>query len=110
MASRLGSGFEIIEEGPSARTTNLDDPADPRLNGSACLPSALAGHLPLSFAILMLGTNYAKSVFLQTPYEIANGMYKLLGQILRPFSRSISQCWRLHYGRWCRWHSLHRAE
>jgi lysophospholipase L1-like esterase len=81
MAARLGSGFEIIEEGLSARTTNLDDPTDPRLNGSAYLPSALASHLPLDLVIVMLGTNDTKSFFHRTPYEIANGMSKLLGQI-----------------------------
>lgn len=81
MASELGSGFEIVEEGLSARTTSLDDPVDPRLNGSAYLPSALASHLPLDLVIVMLGTNDTKSFFRRTPYEIANGMAKLLGQI-----------------------------
>ncbi len=81
MAAQLGAGFEIVEEGLSARTTNLDDPTDPRLNGSAYLPSALASHLPLDLVIVMLGTNDAKSFFHRTPYEIANGMAKLVGQI-----------------------------
>lgn len=81
MAAELGSGFEIVEEGLSARTTSLDDPVDPRLNGSAYLPSALASHLPLDLVIVMLGTNDTKSFFRRTPYEIANGMAKLLGQI-----------------------------
>lgn len=81
MAARLGSGFEIIEEGLSARTTNLDDPTDPRLNGSAYLPSALASHLPLDLVIVMLGTNDTKSFFRRTAYEIATGMSKLVGQI-----------------------------
>jgi lysophospholipase L1-like esterase len=82
MASCLGDGYHIIEEGLSARTTSLDDPNDPRLNGSAYLPSALASHLPLDLVITMLGTNDTKSYFRRTPYEIANGMAKLVGQIL----------------------------
>ncbi len=49
MAAALGPGYHIIEEGLSARTTSLDDPNDPRLNGSAYLPSALASHLPLDW-------------------------------------------------------------
>ena len=81
MAAALGSGYTIIEEGLSARTTCLDDPNDPRLNGSAYLPAALASHLPLDLVIVMLGTNDAKSYFRRTPYEIANGMAKLVGQI-----------------------------
>ncbi|WP_342726350.1 SGNH/GDSL hydrolase family protein [Bradyrhizobium sp. B097] len=82
MAAKLGPDYEIIEEGLSARTTSIDDPADPRLNGSAYLPSALASHLPLDLAIIMLGTNDTKSYFHRTPYEIAVGMSKLVGQVL----------------------------
>ena len=81
MAGQLGDGYHIIEEGLSARTTSLDDPNDPRLNGSAYLPSALASHLPLDLVIVMLGTNDTKSYFGRTPYEIATGMAKLVGQI-----------------------------
>jgi lysophospholipase L1-like esterase len=81
MTSQLGDSYHIIEEGLSARTTSLDDPNDPRLNGSAYLPAALASHLPLDLVIVMLGTNDTKSYFHRTPYEIANGMAKLVGQI-----------------------------
>jgi lysophospholipase L1-like esterase len=82
MAAQLGDGYRIIEEGLSARTTSLDDPNDPRLNGSAYLPSAIASHLPLDLVIVLLGTNDTKSYFRRTPYEIAMGMSKLVGQIL----------------------------
>ena len=81
MANHLGAMYEIIEEGLSARTTNLDDPTDPRLNGSAYLPSALASHLPLDLVIVMLGTNDTKSYFHRSSSEIAVGMSKLIGQI-----------------------------
>lgn len=81
LASELGDGFEIIEEGLSGRTTDLDDPADPRLNGSTYLPSALASHLPLDLVILMLGTNDTKTYFHRSAYEIAFGMSKLLVQV-----------------------------
>jgi len=82
MLSDLGADFEVVEEGLSARTTDLDDPVDPRLNGSAYLPSALASHLPLDLVVIMLGTNDTKSYFRRTPYEIANGMSKLVGQVM----------------------------
>jgi lysophospholipase L1-like esterase len=82
MASYLGDGYKIIEEGLSARTTSADDPNDPRLNGSAYLPSTLASHLPLDLVILMLGTNDTKSFFNRTPYDIAYGMSKLVVQVL----------------------------
>ena len=82
LQSELGSGFLVIEEGLSARTTMLSDPTDPRLDGSAYLPSALASHLPLDLVILMLGTNDTKAYFHRTPFEIAAGMSKLVGQVL----------------------------
>lgn len=78
----LGEDYIVIEEGLSARTTSLDDPTDPRLNGSAYLPSALASHLPLDLVVLMLGTNDTKAYFHRTPFEIAAGMSKLVGQVL----------------------------
>ncbi|MEH6727979.1 MAG: SGNH/GDSL hydrolase family protein [Hyphomicrobiales bacterium] len=81
MAAELGDGFHIVEEGLSGRTTSVDDPNDPRLNGSTYLPAALASHLPLDLVIVMLGTNDTKSIFNRTPFEIANGMAKLVGQI-----------------------------
>lgn len=34
LADRLGEGYHVIEEGLSGRTTAVDDPTDPRLNGS----------------------------------------------------------------------------
>lgn len=82
LQAELGEGFTIIEEGLSARTTMLNDPTDPRLDGSAYLPSALASHLPLDLVILMLGTNDTKAYFHRTPFEIAAGMSKLVGQVL----------------------------
>jgi lysophospholipase L1-like esterase len=82
LADRLGHGYVVIEEGLSGRTTTADDPGDPRLNGSAYLPSALASHLPLDLLVLMLGTNDTKAVHARTPFEIANGMAVLVGQAL----------------------------
>lgn len=81
LAAHLGDGFEIIEEGLSGRTTDLDDPTDPRLNGSTYLPSALATHLPLDLVILLLGTNDTKTYFNRSAYDIAVGMSKLLIQV-----------------------------
>lgn len=82
LAAELGPDYVVIEEGLSARTTNADDPTDPRLNGSAYLPSCLAGHLPLDLVILMLGTNDTKAYFRRTPLDIALGMSLLVTQVL----------------------------
>lgn len=82
LADQLGDGHVVIEEGLSARTTNIDDPTDPRLNGAAYLPSCLASHLPLDLVILMLGTNDTKANFNRTPLDIALGMSLLVTQVL----------------------------
>lgn len=82
LAATLGEDFEVIEEGLSARTTTLDDPADPRLNGSSYLPSCLASHLPLDLVVLMLGTNDTKAYFRRTPTDIGLGASVLIGQVL----------------------------
>ena len=82
LAEALGEGFEVIEEGLSARTTNLDDPSDPRLNGAGYLPACLASHLPLDLVVVMLGTNDTKAYFRRTPTDIGLGASVLIGQIL----------------------------
>jgi lysophospholipase L1-like esterase len=82
MASHLGDAYDVIEEGVSARTTSVDDPNDPRLTGSACLPASIASHLPLDLVILLLGTNDIKSFFNRTPHDVTRGMAKLVEQVL----------------------------
>ena len=80
MAARLGSGFELVEEGLSGRTTDLDDAqidlpsAHLRgavFNGAKILPALLASHLPLDLVIIMLGTNDLKTRFKRNAREIA---------------------------------------
>jgi lysophospholipase L1-like esterase len=82
LQSALGDGFEVIEDGVSARTTNVDDPLDPRLNGARYLPTALAAHSPLDLVVLLLGTNDTKAQFGRSSYEIATGLAELVGQVL----------------------------
>ena len=72
----------VLEEGLSARTTNIDDPTDPRLNGWKILSVVSCSHLPLDLVILMLGTNDTKAYFHRTPLDIALGMSVLVTQVL----------------------------
>ena len=81
--AELGSGYEIIEEGLSGRTTDLPDPTVPELtgaglDGSAYLPAAVASHLPLDVVVIMLGTNDLKTGFDRTPGQVAAGLKKLV--------------------------------
>ena len=78
---KIGDGCVVIEEGLNGRTTALNDPADPRLDGSAYLPSALASHFPLDLVIIMLGTNDLKVYFQRTSFEVATGVSKLVAQV-----------------------------
>ena len=80
MAAQLGDGFEVVEEGLSGRTTDLDDsqidlPSEhlrgATLNGAKLLPAILASHLPLDLVIIMLGTNDLKARFRREPDDIA---------------------------------------
>lgn len=83
MAAALGDGYEVVEEGLSGRTTSADDPTDPRLNGAAYLPSALASHLPLDLVVIMLGTNDTKAYFGRSAFDIAMGASQLLVSVLQ---------------------------
>jgi len=84
--SALGSGYEIVEEGLSGRTTVLADLAVPELSGagldgSAYLPAAVASHLPLDLVVIMLGTNDLQARFDRTPDEIAQGVKMLVASV-----------------------------
>jgi lysophospholipase L1-like esterase len=93
MAARLGSGFELVEEALSGRTTDLDDAQidlpsahlkGAVFNGAKILPALLASHLPLDLVIIMLGTNDLKTRFKRDAHEIA---IAALG-----FARLIAEC------------------
>ena len=74
----LGEGYEVVVDGLSGRTTNIDDPNDPKLNGADYLPAALAAHEPLDLVVILLGTNDTKSYLDRTPFEIGLGAGELL--------------------------------
>ncbi len=81
LASELGAGFRVIEEGQNGRTTVHDDPFAAVRNGKAVLPAILESHKPLDLVVLMLGTNDLKNVFGVSPGEIAMGV-KVLAQMI----------------------------
>lgn len=82
MASELGAGFHIIEEGLSGRTTVWDDPIECDKNGLRYLSPCLASHQPLDLVILMLGTNDLKARFSLTALDISLGADRLV-QVIR---------------------------
>lgn len=80
LAAELGDGYQIIEEGLSARAAG-GDPTDPRLDAAAYLPAALASHFPLDLVIIMLGTNDTKDYLHRSPRDIGAAMSVLAGQV-----------------------------
>ena len=57
MASELGSGYHVIEEGLGGRTTIYDDKEELYKRGIDYLLPCLLTHRPLDLVIIMLGTN-----------------------------------------------------
>jgi len=78
MASELGAGFHIIEEGLCGRTTVWDDPIEGDKSGLRYLPPCLGSHQPLDLVILMLGTNDLKARFSLTALDVAAGADRLV--------------------------------
>lgn len=83
LQAELGEGYEVIEAGLSARTTDIADPtlqhiSGAGLDGSAALSPIIASHLPLDLVVIMLGTNDVKVQFDRSPFRIALGMGKLI--------------------------------
>lgn len=57
LASKLGSEYQVIEEGLSGRTTLFECDYDEYLNGKKALGFVLKSQQPLDCVVLMLGTN-----------------------------------------------------
>lgn len=75
----LGEGYNVITEGLSGRTTNIEDPGAPGLmNGAEYFDSALMSHEPVDLVVIMLGTNDTKTYLGRSPLEIGLGMGELV--------------------------------
>lgn len=79
MQASLGEGYNVITEGLSGRTTNVEDEtAAGLMNGAEYLDSALMSHEPLDLVIIMLGTNDTKGYLDRSALEIGLGMGELI--------------------------------
>ena len=75
LRKRLGSGWQVVEEGHPSRTTLRDDPIEgSHKNGLRALPISLESHMPIELVILMLGTNDLKQRFAASPTDIADSL------------------------------------
>lgn len=79
LANQLGSGYHVIEEGLSGRTTVWDDPVEGlHKNGRNYLLPCLESHQPIDLVILMLGTNDLKRRFSVPAADIASSIGALV--------------------------------
>ncbi|MDO4292496.1 MAG: SGNH/GDSL hydrolase family protein [Eubacteriales bacterium] len=78
LQQKLGSGYDVKEEGLSGRTTVFEDPLHEGLSGLSYLYPCLMTHEPVDLLIIMLGTNDVKQRFGATPQNIAVGMERLI--------------------------------
>lgn len=76
LATMLGNGYQILEEGLNGRTTAFDVNGSSVLNGLSALPSVLVLDKPVDVVVLMLGTNDCVQDL--RPSEIATGLEKLV--------------------------------
>ena len=71
--------FDVLNEGCDGRTTQYDTG---ERNGLSVIKNNLAGHAPLDYVILMLGTNDVKSQYgPPSADDIADGMIQILNSI-----------------------------
>jgi lysophospholipase L1-like esterase len=79
MRRRLGTAWQVVEEGHPSRTILRDDPIEgAHKNGLRALPICLESHMPLDVLIVMLGTNDLKHRFAATPGDVAESVEVLV--------------------------------
>lgn len=83
LQAKLGSSYEVLEEGLNSRITDLDDPdpQKPGRNGLTLLPPTLEANHPFDLIIFMLGTNDIKKQYNREAEGVAEGMRKLLLEV-----------------------------
>lgn len=74
---------DVFEDGLNGRTTTIDDPAQPGLNGAAALPALLQRFAPLDLVVFMLGTNDLKAQYDRDVEDIAQGIETIVQIIQR---------------------------
>lgn len=86
LQSLLGEDYNVIEEGLSSRTTNLEYDRKLGRNGRTYLIPCLQSHTPIDLTILMLGTNDLKNEFHRSAADISDAVSDLVDDI-RSFAK-----------------------
>ena len=89
LASLLGEGYHIIEEGLGGRTSVYDFPGESWRNGLPYLQPCLLTHRPLDLVVLMLGTNDLHACLHPTSAHLGDGIRTLVDVV-----RATPKCGR----------------
>lgn len=83
LQSKLGEGFQIIEECLCARTIDSDDlrPGFEGRNGTSYLEACLDSQYPLDIIIISLGLNEIKSIYDWSAKDVAGKMRNMIDLI-----------------------------
>jgi lysophospholipase L1-like esterase len=82
LATVLGGGWRVIEEGLGGRTTVHNDPVEGEFrNGKTYLLPCLLSHQPIDVVAIMLGTNDLKARFNLSAWDIAESLGTLVSII-----------------------------
>lgn len=71
----LGDDYDVIEEGLSGRTTDVEYDDRPGCNGRPYFLPCLLSHSPLDVVVVMLGSNDLKVQFGRSPDDIAGALH-----------------------------------
>ena len=80
-ASPDDPAWQVIEEGLNGRTSCREDPVEGDKNGFRQLIPILESHMPLDVVAVMLGTNDLKPRFNPSPFDIAQGVQRVITAI-----------------------------
>ena len=73
--------FWVVEEGQNGRTSCREDPVEGDKNGLRQLIPILESHKPIDIVAVMLGTNDMKTRYAPCPYDIAQGVGRIVTAI-----------------------------
>ncbi|MDR0599804.1 MAG: SGNH/GDSL hydrolase family protein [Treponema sp.] len=78
LEKELGADYHVIEEGLPGRTTVFYDPVMNLISGLDYLYPCLYSHQPLDMIIIMLGTNDLKYLFNAAPFDVFQGLERVV--------------------------------
>lgn len=86
LSKKLGSGYQVVEEGLCGRTTIFDNDVNPGRRGSDHIGMLMESHNPIDLLIIMLGTNDYKCRYEATTELIVEGTQQVIDKAMEKAS------------------------